>query len=103
MVECDDHKKDTPTKKACLSQVKTTAAQLCAVEEERDYYKAQDQKYHVNAIHATLVLNQTFEQISNEQHVPINSKVKQTAALQHYIVTPNVASPNGMIKLILTK
>ena len=102
-VECDDHSNDRPTKKARLSQAKSTTAKLHAVEEERDYYKAKAQKYHADAVHATLVLNQTFEQISNEQHVPINSKVKQAAGLQQHTVTPNTSSLNGTSKCILTE
>ncbi len=102
-VECDGNSTDRPTKKARVSRAKSTAAQLREVEEERDYYKAKAQKFHANAVHATLVLNQTFEQITNEQHVPINSKVKQAAGLQQHPVMPNTSSPNGTSKFICTE
>ena len=49
------------------------------------------------------MLNQTFEQITNEQHVPINSKVKQAAGLQQHPVMPNITSPNGTSKFIRTE
>ncbi len=102
-VECDGNSTDRPTKKARVSRAKSTAAQLREVEEERDYYKAKAQKFHADAVHATLVLNQTFEQITNEQHVPINSKVKQAAGLQQHPVMPNTTSPNGRSKFICTE
>lgn len=102
-VELDDHSTDRPTKKARLSRAKSTAAELRAVEEERDYYKAKAQKYHADAVHATLALNQTFEQISNEQHVPINATVKEAAGLQQHTVSPNTTSPNGTSAFILTE
>ena len=38
---------------------------------EHDYYKAQANKYHVDAVHAAVTLNQAFEQISPDQHIPI--------------------------------
>jgi hypothetical protein len=47
--ECDGHKNDGPGKKACHSQANITAAQLHAFEEERDHYKGQVQKCHIEA------------------------------------------------------
>jgi hypothetical protein len=35
--------------------------------------------------------------------VPINSKVKQAAGLEHHVMKPNEASLNGTNKLILTQ
>ena len=102
-VEFDDHSTDRPTKKAPVLRAKSTAAPLREVEKERDYYKAKAQKFHADRVHATLVLNQTFEQIANEQHVPINSKVKQAAGLQQHHVMPNTTSPNGTCKFICTE
>ena len=97
LVECTENEDDSPKKKIRLSHAKTTAAQLRAIEKERDYYKAKALKYHVDTVHATLVLSQTFEQISKD-----NSKVKQ-AGLEHHIVKPNEASPNETNKFLLTK
>ncbi len=77
-------------------------AQLCAVEKERDYYKTQALKYNADAVHATLVLNQTFEQISKDEHVSINSKVKQAGGLEHHIVESNEAFLNGTNKVLHT-
>ena len=45
LVECAENENESPTKKVWLSHAKTTAAQLHAVEKERDYYKAQALKY----------------------------------------------------------
>ena len=101
VIEYAENKNESPTNKLWLTHGKTTAAQLCAVEKQRDYYKAKALKYHANAVNATLALNQTFEQISKEQHVSINSKVKQAAGLEHHIVKRNGASPNGTINSFL--
>ena len=62
VVECAENEDESPKKKVRLSHEMTTAAQLHAIEKERDYYKAQAIKYHANTVCATLALNQTFEQ-----------------------------------------
>jgi hypothetical protein len=103
LVECTENEDDSPKKKIRLSHAKTTAAQLRAVEKERDYYKSQAMKYHADTVHATLALNQTFEQISKEQHLRINAKVKQAAGLEHHVMETNEPSPNGTNKFILTQ
>jgi hypothetical protein len=59
-------------------------------------------KYHADAVQATMALYQTFEQISPNQHIPINPRVKAAAGLQNHISTPSQASPNGTKTFILT-
>ena len=39
----------------------------------------------------------------SSKHVPINSKVKQSAGLENHVMKPNEASPNGTNKFILTE
>ncbi len=39
----------------------------------------------------------------SSKHVPINSKVKQAAGLEHHVMKPNESSPNGTNKFILTQ
>ena len=39
----------------------------------------------------------------SSNHVPINSKVKQSAGLENHVMKPNEASPNGTNKFILTE
>jgi hypothetical protein len=60
-------------------------------------------KYHADAVQATMALNQTFEQMSPDQHIPINPRVKVAAGLQNHISTPTRASPNGTNSFILTE
>jgi hypothetical protein len=60
-------------------------------------------KYHADAVQATMALNQTFEQMSPYQHIPINPRVKVAAGLQNHISTPTRASPNGTNSFILTE
>ena len=60
-------------------------------------------KYHADAVQATMALNQTFEQISPNQHIPISPRVKAAAGLQNHNSTPSQASPNGTKTFILTE
>jgi hypothetical protein len=45
-------------------------------------------KYHADAVQATMTLNQTFERMSPDQHIPINPRVIVAAGLKNHIPTP---------------
>ena len=59
---------------------------------ERDLYKAEAEKYRYDAVCATLAIIQTFEQIADDQHVPINPTVKYAASLEKHIVNSTASS-----------
>ena len=102
--EChEDDYRTMSIKKSRSSREQSSTAQVGATEAECNYYKTQAMKYHADAVQATIALNQTFEQISPDQHIPINPRVKVAAGLQNHISTPTRASPNGTNSFILTE
>ena len=68
------------------------------MELEQDLYKAEAENYRRDAVCATLAPNQTFEQIADDQHVPMNPTVKRAANLEKHIVnsTASSADPTPM-------
>mmetsp|Transcript_2837 Transcript_2837/g.5151 ORF Transcript_2837/g.5151 Transcript_2837/m.5151 type:complete len:263 (-) Transcript_2837:324-1112(-) len=75
------------------SRPKTVTEQLRVVEAERDLLKAKADMYRGDAVRATLALNQTMEQISNDQHVPINPSVQRAAELHTHLANPSIPHP----------
>ena len=62
------------------------------MELEQDLYKAEAENYRRDAVCATLAPNQTFEQIADDQHVPMNPTVKRAANLEKHIVNSTASS-----------
>ena len=73
---------------------KTVREKLRTVEAERDLLKAKADMYKGGAVRATLTPNQTIEQISNDQHVPINHSIQPAAELHTHLVNPSIPHPD---------
>ena len=73
---------------------KTVREKLRTVEAERDLLKAKADMYKGDAVRATLTPNQTIEQISNDQHVPINQSVQRAVELHTHLTNPPIPHPD---------
>jgi len=75
-------------------QSNSVTEQLRCAQAEQDLYKAEAEKYRYDAVCATLAIIQTFEQIADDQHVPMNPTVKGAANyLEKHIM--NSSSPSA--------
>ncbi len=87
---------EQPKKKRRKAKPKSVTEELQVAQAERDMYKARAEAAHADAVRATLALNQTIEQMADDQHVPINPKVKRAANLEHHIEDPSMPTPEGL-------